>query len=429
MPNLSRIRRTARGALIGVATAGALVLAACSSSSSASTATTSASDSSAAGSVAATPAVTASGSSSAAAGASSAAAATGSATAGTTGSVADKVAALMKIGTSYPVPTATMADLGSIKGKTVYYIPLTQQAPQFAVTQAALEVAFGKVGVKLQVCNGNATPTGVAACLTQATSAKAGAIITDAIPGVLAANAFAAAEKAGIPVLNTDGIADPANPAAAKLGYIYAPASAQQVAVADWIIDDSKGKATVVINESTDGPAPVAYVTAGQAEFKKECPGCTVVINQISSANFSLIASSTSSALLKTPNVGYVVSEFDQYLQPTQGGVQQSGKTSSIKGVSGAAQLAGLQMLSNKNFLYADVGQASAYQGWADADAVLRMMTGTSGADLPTYTIPIRLFTHDNISDIKLTADAQASGEWFGPSTYTASFLKLWNVS
>ena len=148
----------------------------------------------------------------------------------------------------------------------------------------------------------------------------------------------------------------------------------------------------------------------------------------MSSSNFSLIAPSTSSVLLKTPGVGYVVSEFDQYLQPTLGGVQQAGKAATIKGVSGAAQLSGLQMLAKKNFLYADVGQASAYQGWADADAVLRMMTGTSGAKLPTYTIPIRLFTRDNISDIKLTAAAQASGEWFAPSTYTQSFLKLWNV-
>jgi ribose transport system substrate-binding protein len=86
-------------------------------------------------------------------------------------------------------------------------------------------------------------------------------------------------------------------------------------------------------------------------------------------------------------------------------------------------------MLHNKNFLYASVGQASAYQGWADADAVLRMMTGTPGDKLPQYTIPIRLFTRDNIGSVALTAEAQASGEWFGPSDYPGSFLKLWGLS
>lgn len=345
------------------------------------------------------------------------------------GPLADKVAALEKAGSGYPVPSGQVSGVDALKGRTVYYIPITQQSPQFAVTQTALEAAFGKVGVTLQVCNGNATPTGVAACLSQATKARAGAIITDAIPYVLAANAFDAAIKAGIPVLNTNQTEDSAHPAAAKLGYIYAPGSEQMVAVADWIINDSNGKANVVINQSTDGPSPVAFVAAAKAEFAKECPGCTVTINAISSANFPLIPSSTSSALLKNPNAKYVVSEFDQYLQPTLAGVQQAGKIAAVRGVSGAAQLSGLQMLDKKNFLYASVGQASAYQGWVDADAVLRMMTGTAGDKLPRYTIPIRLFTRDTIGSVPLTAAAQASGEWFGPADYTNAFLGLWGLS
>lgn len=350
-----------------------------------------------------------------------------SASSSTSSAAAKKVAELEKA-PGYDIPTGSVSNVASLKGKTVYYIPINQQAPQFAVTQTALEAALGKAGVKLQVCNGESTPTGIAACLTQATKAQAGAIITDAIPYVLAANAFAAAESAGIPVLNTDQVADSAHPAAEKYGVIEAAGSRQMEAVADWIAADSNGKATIVVDESTDGPSPVAFVEAGVKELKAVCPGCTVTINKISSANFSLIPSSTSSALLKTPNVGYVVSEFDQYLQPVQGGVQQAGKATSVKGVSGAAQLSGLQQLSNKNFLYADVGQGSAYQGWADADAVLRMMTGTSGADLPTYTIPIRLFTRDNVGDVTLTAAAQASGAWFGSTDYTTKFTSLWGL-
>jgi ribose transport system substrate-binding protein len=353
---------------------------------------------------------------------------TGSTSSSDLAKVNAKVAALEKAGT-YSIPTGSISGVSGLSGKTVYYVPITQQSPQFAVTQAALEAAFKPIGIKLQVCNGNATPTGIAACLSQATKAKAAAIITDAIPYDEAANAFAAAVAAGIPVLNTNQTADPQHPAAGKLGYIYAAGSAQMTAAADWIISDSKGKATVVIDESTDGPSTVQFVTDAQKEFSTYCPDCTIAINKISSANFGLIAPSTSSALLKTPNVNYVVSEFDQYLQPILGGVQQAGKFSTVKGVSGAAQLSGLQMLANKNFLYASVGQASAYQGWVDADAVLRMMTGTSGDQLPTYTIPIRLFTRDNIGDVTLSDAAQASGEWFGDSGYTAKFLALWGVN
>jgi ribose transport system substrate-binding protein len=347
--------------------------------------------------------------------------------AATTGPLADKVAALEMAGDSYPVPTEPIANLASVRGKTVYYIPITQQSPQFAVTEAQLKTAFGKVGVSLSVCNGNGTPTGISTCLSQATKAKAGAIITDAIAYVLAANAFQAATEAGIPVLNTNQIPDSAHPAAAKLGYIYAPGDKLMVAVADWIINDSNGKGEVIVNQSTDGPAPVSFVNAAKDEFAKECPGCKVIVNEISSANFALIPSSTSSALLKNPNAKYVVSQFDQYLQPTLGGVQQAGKIAAVKGLSGGAQLAGLQMMKNKNFLYASAGQASAYQGWVDADAVLRMMTGTAGDKLPQYTIPIRLFTRDGLANVTLDAAAEASGEWFGPTDYTDSFVKLWS--
>ncbi|GAA2576582.1 hypothetical protein GCM10010435_60900 [Winogradskya consettensis] len=363
------------------------------------------------------------------AGCSSGSADTSSSTTSASGPLAGKVAQLEKAGDTYAAPSEPISGLAQVKGATVYYIPITQQAPQFGVTETALKTAFGKAGVTLQTCNGNGNPTGISACLNQATSAKAGAIITDAISYGLAANSFDAAIAAGIPVLNTNQIEDAAHPRAAKLGYIYAPGDKMMVAAADWIINDSNGKAEVVINQSTDGPAPAAYVDAAEAEFAKECPACKVTINPISTANFSLIPASTSSALLKNPNVKYVVSEFDQFVQPTLGGVQQAGRIAAVKGLTGGAQLTGLQMLKTKNFIYAAAGQASAYQGWADADAVLRMMTGTAGDELPEYTIPIRLFTRDNIGDVALTQAAEASGEWYGPTGYPEEFLKLWGLS
>jgi ribose transport system substrate-binding protein len=86
-------------------------------------------------------------------------------------------------------------------------------------------------------------------------------------------------------------------------------------------------------------------------------------------------------------------------------------------------------MLAKNNFLYASVGQASAYEGWADADAALRLISGTPGNQLPTYTIPVRLFTRQNVGSITLTAAGEASGGWYGSTKYTSDFLKLWGVN
>jgi ribose transport system substrate-binding protein len=360
------------------------------------------------------------------------AASTGSAGAtGGTGSDSDLAAQVAKYEKpldAYPVPTQKISgDVGSLEGKTVYYIPITSQSPQFAVTQTALVAAAGQVGIDVQVCDGKGTPTDVSACVTQATKAKAGTIITDAVPYGIAANAFDAAQKAGIPVIISNQLPDdPDHPNSKTFANLPSGGTEMQVALADWISLDSSGKADVLINQSTDGPAPIAFVKAGKEAFSKNCPDCTITINEVSSANFSLIPSSTSSALLKDPNVNYVVSQFEQYLQATQTGVQQANKTAKVKGATGAAQLSGLKQLASGNFLYAAAAQASAFQGWIDMDASIRLMLGE---DLPQYTIPVRLFTRDSVKDVQLTEDAQASGEWFGPSTYTDDFTKLWGIA
>ncbi|MGV9711734.1 sugar ABC transporter substrate-binding protein [Gordonia sp. NPDC003424] len=327
---------------------------------------------------------------------------------------------------AYPVPTEPLSgNVKAVAGKTLYYIPITQQSPQFAVTQQALEKAAKTVGMSVQVCDGKGTPTDVSACVGQATKAEAATIISDAIPYGLAANAFDAAQAAGIPVIISNQVPDKAHPDSKTLTTIAAGGSEMQVALADWMTLDSDGQAHVLINQSTDGPSPAVFVQAGKDAFAKNCPDCKVTVNEISSANFALIPSSTSSALLKDPSITYVDSQFEQYLQATQSGVQSANKTTAVKGVVGAAQLSGLQQLKSQNFLYAAAAQASAYQGWVDVDAALRMMLAQK---VPAYTIPVRLFTRESIKDVPLTAEAQASGEWFGPTTFTTDFTKLWGA-
>ncbi|GAA3339284.1 hypothetical protein GCM10017714_14160 [Curtobacterium pusillum] len=334
-----------------------------------------------------------------------------------------KVEKLESPQSSYKVPTASIPDIASLRGKTVYWVPFVETS-QFLVTGKALTAALKSVGVSVQICNGNSNPSTINGCISQATSADAGAIITESVPYALAANTLTAAQQKGIPVLVTDQVPDGAHPGSSTLAYLTDPASDELKAIADWIIVDSGGKADVVVTQDTDSPSTKQYIAAAKKEFASQCPACTVTTNPVSSANFSLIPSSTSSVLLKNPDADYVISEFDQFLQPVQGGVQQSGRAASIKGASTAATIGGgLAMLKNKNFLSVDAGQAVAYQGWAEADAALRLMTKQT---VPSYDIPFRLFTRDNVGDIALTSAAEASGEWYGPADFTTRFEKLW---
>ena len=56
-----------------------------------------------------------------------------------------------------------------------------------------------------------------------------------------------------------------------------------------------------------------------------------------------------------------------------------------------------------------------AYAGWALTDEILRLMTGSGPVN---ETFPSRLFTRQNINSIPVTTAAQATGQWFGNTSY-----------
>jgi len=348
----------------------------------------------------------------------------GSAAAAATG-LAAEVAAAQALPDSYPVPADAVTDGTALQGATVYYVPITLQSPQFAVTQKAFTEALEALGASVQVCDGQGTPTAVSACIDQGRDAKAAAIVTDAVAYGVAGNSLDAAQAAGIPVVISNQVPNADHPDSATLANIPAGGTAQAVSLAQWVTVDSDGTADLLANIGQDGPAPAVFFAAAQEVYDQECPDCVIVENGVSSANFPQIAPSTQSALLANPDTDYVYSQFAQYLQPTLGGIQGAGMAGKVKVLAGSVQLDDLEAVADGS-LTAAAGQASAFQGWVDADAVLRLVNGD---DLPEYTIPTRLFTSENIGDIDLSADAEASGEWYGPVDFTDEFKKVWGVS
>ena len=324
-----------------------------------------------------------------------------------------------------PVPSAAITNIAALKGKTVYYIPVSADVPAFAITAAAMKTALATVGVKLSVCSGNFTPSGFSSCFAQAIGAHAAAIVSDAVPYQITQGLITEASKKSIPVVVTDvNIVSP-RPTAANITYISG--SNQQYSLAqDWIIADSGGNANVLELEATDSPTSAA----GTAEYavpqlKAHCPGCTVTMLKFSSSNEQLLPSEISALLLKHPNINYIFSEYDQYVPGVLQGVQQASATSKIKIVAAAAALSGLQDVKSSTSVKAEIADNQVYNGWIDADEALRLMAGQPAV---TYTIPIRLFTSSNIGSVQLSNAAQASGQWFGAFGYQQQFEHLWGV-
>jgi ribose transport system substrate-binding protein len=387
----------------GTAVAAAALLAACSSSSSSTTSTSSTS-----------PAST------------SASAASPSAPADSGLALAQQTVARLEATTSsYPVPTANVSGVSKLKGRTVFYIPLLQDVPTFAVAAQTMKAALARAGLKLQVCDGQAQPTAVAACVQQAVGAGAAGIVLDAIPYGMAYSALNAAVAKGLPVLVADQVPQPAStPNTDKVSYLPG-AQAQASQIAWWMIADSGGKANGIIAEEIDNPSSIAQVTDSLAIYKKYCPACVITVKQISATTTALEAAATSSSLQTHPDATYYFTEFEDSLQPTIQGIQQDGKASSISLSVAAGTVNGLGLLKSGSVVKAVVVVDEAYEGWALTDEILRMATGAAPVQ---ETIPTRLFTKQNIATIQVTTADQASGAWFGSTSFGSDFAQLWGV-
>lgn len=334
------------------------------------------------------------------------------------------VAQLETTTSQYPVPTASVSGVPGFKGRTVYYIPLDAHIPGFVVTAQTMKVALTKAGLKFQECDGQGTPSTIASCVSQAAGAGAAGIVLDAIPYGMAQNALDGAKSKGVPIVIADQYASGAtsnNQVAYVEGVVDQPSQ-----VAWWLIAHSQGKAKAIISEEADSPSSIAYVQNSLPIYRQYCPACNIVVKQITATETNpQLQAAVSSYIQANPDVQYFYTEFEDSLQPTMAGIQQSGKSSSVDLAVAGGSVNGLGLLKGGQVVKAVVAVDQAYAGWALTDEVLRMMTKSGPAN---ETFPSRLFTAQNIGSIQVTPAAQASGVWFGDSSYTSDFAKLWGM-
>lgn len=333
--------------------------------------------------------------------------------------------------TSYPAPGPPVAGVKSLRGKTVFYVPVSLSLPVFSIANNALNRALDELGIHERACSSDANPSTTAACVDRAVASNAAAIITDAVPIVLAANAFANAEEHHIPVLVVNQNPPPPGVPGRvhgigndELAYALLQGDAQVSAEAAWAIEDSHGSADVLLMPFTDTPSTLQYAQSALGTFHRDCPACRVSMQKISLANLELVPTQTSAALLRDRGTQYVLPEFDAALQGVGQGIQEAGFGDRLKVGTSGGNLPALEQIKAGR-LAADLGEDFPYEGWADADEIVRMMLHMPVVD---ERVPLRLFTAANVGSLSLTPAAQASGAWYGNSGYTGMFERLWGL-
>jgi ribose transport system substrate-binding protein len=321
-------------------------------------------------------------------------------------------------------------DATGAEGKVVWRVTHSADNPFLGTLGGNFTEALERAGVTVTDCDGKGNPIDENNCITQAIAQDADAIQVDGAgtPDTYA-NALKAATEAGIPVL-AGASTDASNPLDERL----AGQSSQGFVLsgdlmADWIIADSGAAAHVLFITVPDVDGSVETEAAFSARMEDQCAGCEVSVVGVTLPNWaSDLGSSVNAALLKDPEIDYVVPVFDPMTQFTNPAIQQAGKAATVKVVSGNGNLQpmiDLQKGAGVNF--ANVGTDMYALGYLEADLVLRALTGQ--ATVSDAIAPTRVFDRDNIADLVLDGEAYRTGAWYtDPGATVDFFTELWSL-
>ncbi len=281
-----------------------------------------------------------------------------------------------------------------------------------------IKAGIEALGYEYTRCDAGKSPDGATRCFTQGINQKPDVIITNAIGVDGAADGFAAAEKAGIPVVSLFS-GDPEGAGGVKVQVGVDGCKQQGEILADAITVQSDGEADVLFASEQSLGCSVARQAGFEERFAESCKDCKLKVMQFNAATMQeSLPQQLQAELNQNPDLTWIVGTFDSAAQIANTQVQQAGKQDQIRVGGMDADPANIDVMLNKGIQHLDVAFAFAETPWATADAAARIY---SGVDVPAG-VPANIFlvTQDNTDQLPETK------VWDGPVDYQDQFKALW---
>jgi ribose transport system substrate-binding protein len=194
--------------------------------------------------------------------------------------------------------------------------------------------------------------------------------------------------------------------------------------IADWMINDSGGKANIAIVLIPEYPILKAEQEAIEGEFDK-CPECSVgeIPVGVEELEQGKIPAKVVAYLQQHPDVEYVEFTFSDLLTGVEAAISAAGIDSvKFTGVQADPTIA-KQIVDGSIAAWTAMPQEM--RGWVSMDAAIRVAAGEplteyeKKGELPSWVI-------DSAPEAEKVLDE--GGEWRGPAGFEAAFKKLWGV-
>lgn len=320
-------------------------------------------------------------------------------------------------------------DISKAKGKSVFYVGLTEEIPALHEWGVVLQQQLNEAGAKIQKCDGKGSPNGITSCMERALAAKPDVIVAQALDTDFIGKYIARAKDAGIKFI-TAQTGTPGKPSidgdVAEVTFDY-PAVGKMLA--DWYVADSgcEGAGPQIITTTSSRQPSAAEVKGMQDEIKRLCPDLDVpgVQNVLIPDWPTKLPTTTRSLLTQNPNLKYMLPLYDGmtiYMVPAIKGIQRAAKTVKVASFN-ATPVVMQNELAKPSPLAADVGGPNQWYGVALADETLRVLAGAPVVE--NEKVPLRLFTRENIGSIDVTKDEST---WYGSVDPVCEYHKLWGL-
>jgi ribose transport system substrate-binding protein len=315
-------------------------------------------------------------------------------------------------------------DVSKLRGKVIFNIPVSSSIPFVqGIDQAMADVAR-RVGVKFIEYPNQGQPSQWVAGIDQAIARHADLIVLEAAPNpAVLQPQIDAARRAGIPTLVTH-LHDVSQKPPSDVTVVpveFARATRLDV---DWIVEDTKGKADVLFIQSAELVNAAPMVAAMKDEFARRCgSGCKYRIVNVPVVDWATkIQSQVATAIVRDPNLNYVLPMVDSMSQFVAPAITAAGKVGKVHVASYNGTPFVMRMLQEGDIVSMDVGENLQWLGWANMDQAFRLLL--KAKPVRTENTALRVFTKSNIREAGTPPKINVG---YG-SAYVTGYEKLWGL-
>jgi ABC-type sugar transport system substrate-binding protein len=191
---------------------------------------------------------------------------------------------------------------------------------------------------------------------------------------------------------------------------------------AKWIIQNSKGKANILVYGDKEYPV-ITEGVAALVSTLKTCKTCRISPVQYFVANdiATTVGPNVVSYLRTHPKVNYVYAPYDPSAPAMVTAIQNAGMSKRVKVVSYLGDQQNLTYILEGEIQVADGAVDNTYNGWAVVDQAIRYMDKLPFAKPLNENVPYELLTKSNVG-----ISATLSTGWVAPYNYISKFESLW---